>query len=838
MRKSRIRVKIIAQLIAVWLLCHAVAAAPSNSAELTITVSVLDSDGRPVPGALVQARSRPGGPVLASQESNVEGKVALVVLDPHGYEVSITREGMEKITREVDLSSSLPIAIEVTMNPMARRDSVEVKGAADPVAEGASPAQSVDGVTAKQLPNRPATVTDALPLIPGVVRENGGGLLISASSEHRSALIVNSADVTDPATGQFGLTVPIDSVEALNVYQTPYLAEYGRFTAGLVSVETRRGGDEWKWEINDPFPEFRVRSWKLRGLKDATPRLNFEGPLIRHKLFISEGFEYEIRKTAIFTLPFPRNQKLQFGVNSFTQVDWIVSDKHLLTATLHVAPQRLGHVNMDYFNPESATPDASIRNFTGTAIDHLTLFGGLLETTFSTTRVDAAIWPAGGQNLVITPVGNNGNYFARKSREAQRESGASIYAFRPVEKAGVHNFKIGAYAASSQESGTVVDQEVDIRNSAGALLERIEFPRPVHAFEIDDIEKALFGQDHWVVNSRLSLDLGIRTESQQVSGAFRVALRGGVAFSPFRHTGTVVRAGFGLFYDRVPLNIYAFNRYPDQRITEYASDGTVTWGPYLFLNTLGQNKVRSPFVSQKPIDGNFSPRSGNWSFSIEQPVSHSLRVRAAYMQHNATGLAILDVVPPDPNTGTGAYLLEGTGESRYRQFETTARLRLGEERELFFSYVYSRARGDLNEFGTYLSTFPTPIIRPNLFGDLPGSIPNRFLAWGIFKIGKTVHVAPVMEYRTGFPYVVTDAAQRYADVPNRNRFPAFWSADARVSRDFKVNPKYTVRLSLSGFNLTNHFNPEAVHYNTGDPLYGLFFGHRGRRFTGDFDVLF
>jgi hypothetical protein len=838
MRKSVNRVKTIAQLIAVWLVCHAAVAAPSSSAELTISVSVVDADGRPVPGALVQARSRAGGPVLASQETNVEGKASLVVLDPRGYEVAITREGLEKIIREVDLSSGIPVAISVAMSPMARRDSVEVKATADPVAEGASTAQSVDGATAKQLPNRPATVADALPLIPGVVRENGGGLLISASSEHRSALIVNSADVTDPATGQFGLTVPIDSVEALNVYQTPYLAEYGRFTAGLVSVETRRGGDDWKWEINDPFPEFRVRSWQLRGLKDATPRLNFEGPLIRHRLFLSEGFEYEIRKTAVFTLPFPRNQKLQFGINSFTQIDWIVSDKHLLTATVHVAPQHLGHVNMDYFNPEPTTPDASLRNITGTAIDRLTLFGGLLETTFSTTRVDVAVWSAGGQTLVITPTGNSGNYFAQKSREAQRESGASIYSFRPVEKAGVHNFKLGVYAAASEESGTVTDQGVDIRNSAGRLLETIEFPRPTRAFEVDDIEKALFGQDHWVVNSRLSLDLGIRTESQQVSGAFRVALRGGVAFSPFRGTGTVVRAGFGLFYDRVPLNIYAFNRYPNQRVTEYGPDGAIAWGPYLFLNTLGQSKVHTPFVSQRPIDGNFSPRSGNWSVSVEQPVTPHLRIRAAYMQHNAAGLAILDTVAPDPNTGTGAHLLEGTGESRYRQFETTARVRLGEERELFFSYVYSRARGDLNDFGTYLSTFPTPIIRPDYFGDLPGSIPHRLLAWGMFKIGKYVRVAPVIEYRTGFPYIVTDAAQRYAAVPNGNRFPAFWSADARVSRDFKVNPKYTVRLSLSGFNLTNHFNPEAVHYNTGDPLFGTCFGHRGRRFTGDFDVLF
>jgi hypothetical protein len=54
----------------------------------------------------------------------------------------------------------------------------------------------------------------------------------------------------------------------------------------------------------------------------------------------------------------------------------------------------------------------------------------------------------------------------------------------------------------------------------------------------------------------------------------------------------------------------------------------------------------------------------------------------------------------------------------------------------------------------------------------------------------------------------------------------------------KVSPKYTVRLSVSGYNLTNHFNPEAFHNNVADPAYGLFFGQRGRRFTADFDVIF
>jgi hypothetical protein len=160
------------------------------------------------------------------------------------------------------------------------------------------------------------------------------------------------------------------------------------------------------------------------------------------------------------------------------------------------------------------------------------------------------------------------------------------------------------------------------------------------------------------------------------------------------------------------------------------------------------------------------------------------------------------------------------------------------DRTLFFSYVRSRARGDLNDFANYLGTFPVPLIRPNQFGNLPADLPNRFLAWGMLQLPKGFRIAPMVEYRNGFPYIVTDAAQQYVGVPNSNRFPNFFSLDARFSKDFKVSPKYTVRLSLSTYNLTDHFNPEAFHGNIADPAFGLFFGQRGRFYTGDFDVLF
>ena len=804
-------------------------------ASLKIEVAVVDQSKLAVPAVRVQLKS--GAAALFVLDTDENGRAVFLELRPAKYHLSLAPQGFEPIERDLDLLPGVSLALELTLVPALERTQVEVKGEGSAVEQGSSPATAVSGQLAKEMPNRPATVADALPLIPGVVREPGGGLRISDSPENRSALIVNSADVTDPDTGQFGLTVPMDSVQTLNVYQTAFLAEYGRFTAGLVSVETKRGGDKWKWELNDPFPEFRIRSWHLRGLKTATPRLNFEGPILPGKLYLAEGFEYEIRKTAVYTLPFPRNQKLQEGLNSFTQLDWVATSKQLLTATFHLVPQRLGHVNMNYFNPEETSPDASTHNYTGTVAHRMTLGQSLLESTFSVTSFDVGVWGRGDANLEIAPGGNSGNYFAQKQRNAIRQSGLSMFSFAPLNHLGTHHFKIGLYVASSEEDGQIDEHPVDILNAAGQLTRRISFPR-VRQFEISDIELNFFAQEHWIISPRLSLDLGTRVESQEVSGAFRVAPRAGLAWNPIPGQGTTVRGGFGFFYDRVPLNVYVFNKYPDQSITYYDAAGNVSGGPYLYLNTLGQAKVRHPFIFQQPIDGNFSPRSINWTMQIEQPVGHYLKLRTGFMQSLSDGLVILNPVAPDPQTNLGAHLLSGTGGARYRQFEMSARFRLGETRQLMFSYIRSKGRGDLNDFGSFLGTFPLPIVRPNQFGNSPADLPNRFLTWGLMQLPWKFRISPVIEYRSGFPYVVTNADQDYVGVPNTRRFPQFLSVDSRISKDFQVHPKYAVRLSVSAFNLSNHFNPEAVHPNVADPAFGYFFGHRGRRFTLDFDVLF
>ena len=424
------------------LLCFVVLpAAAQIPAPAKLDVLIADSHGQAISGVLVELSSALR--VVKTGETDALGHTSFAGLEPGSYALKAQKAGFETLEKQLEVAQP-GLTAELTMvPPMARSESIEVRGTVMEVEENTSAPNRFPPKDAKELPSRPATVADALPMIPGVVREPGGGLILSASPEHRSALIVNSADVTDPATGQFGLTVPIDSVEVLNVYQTAYLAEYGRFTAGLVSVETRRGGDKWKWELNDPLPEFRIRSYHLRGLKTATPRLNFEGPLIANKLFVSEGFEYEIQKTAVYTLPFPFNQKKQEGVNSFSQLDWVASPTHLVTATVHLAPQRIDSLNMDYFNPQPTTPDSTARNYTGTAFDRFALWHGLLENQFSVTRFDGSVWGRGTDDLVIGPAGTGGSFFAEQSRYAARISGTSSYAFAPVERWGTHQFKVG-----------------------------------------------------------------------------------------------------------------------------------------------------------------------------------------------------------------------------------------------------------------------------------------------------------------------------------------------------------------------------------------------------------
>jgi Carboxypeptidase regulatory-like domain/TonB dependent receptor-like, beta-barrel len=812
-----------------WVHAHA-----QSAASCKIRVVTHDEASKPIPDVLVEVTTADAS--VVSAKSNQKGETDFV-LAPGTYDVTVKKSGFEPMSQKaISVAAGLPIEIVFVLVPtVVLKQSVDVNANSETTIEKSSstPTQ-LERVTVKYTTDKPATVTDTLPLVPGVVRTPEGQIKISGSAEHRSALIVNSADVTDPATGQFGVTIPVDSVETINVFKTPYIAQYGRFTAGVVSVETRRGSDKWVFEFNDPLPVYRVRSGHIRGVKEYSPRLILNGPLVPGKLFISQGAEYEMKKQPDKTLPFPHNETKKEAVNSFSQFDYILSPLHTLTATIHLAPGHTSFANLNFFNQQPVAPNFSAHDYTGTLIDRLTIGKNLLESTLAIKRFDVSVWGQGQEDMILKPTGNFGNYYSEQDRDAARIEWIEIFSLAPLRKNGNHNFKFGTSVGRTTNQGRFVARTTQIQDNDARLLTKIEFA-PGEPFDLTDIETNFFGQDHWVITPKLAMDLGLRFERQGITEMLRFAPRAGVAWTPLKNQQTTVRGGFGLFYDRVPLSVYAFDHYPNMVVTTFGSNFEIIEGPHRFRNVIGRGDTSGfAFVFGKDRAGNFAPYSATWNIEVEHPITSQLRVRASWLQNRSRGVMIIQ---PKPLEDQGVLELSGEGRSRYQQLEVTSRLGL-KTGQLFFSYVHSRARGDVNEFNTYLGNFPFPVVRQNEYSVLPADLPNRFLAWGLVKFPWSTRLAPILEWRNGFPYSVVDARQRYVGLPNTTRFPNFFSFDARASKDVKLNDKYTLRFSVSGYNITSHFNPRQVHMNVDDPEFGIHFYPYRRRFRFDFDVIF
>ena len=817
------------------LACLPVTAQTCKPGELRVLVK--DSQEGPVYDALVRVGSDKAE--AGTQGTPAQGFAEFQNVPCGVWNIRASKEGFEDSTATVEISGEGIVQISLTLQPQIRRSSVEVTDTAPaPVEQSSSRNNVLKPAEVKSLPTNPAAVSDILPLIPGVVRSPDGELKIDGSGEQRSSLVVNQSDVTDPATGRFGQTVPIDSIESVNVLTTPFLAQYGRFTQSVVAVETRRGGDKWHFDLNDPFPDFRIRSYHMRGIRNETPRASVGGPLIHNRLYVITALLYFLDKSPNRTLPFPFNESKRERVNSFTQIDYIASQRQIINFSYHFAPEHVNFVNPDFFTPQSVTPGYAQRNYIATLAHHFGIFGGTLDTSLSMQRFHTFITAQGNGEMILTPEGNRGNYFGTSTRDAWRREWLEIWSPAPFRVLGVHQLKVGTSLTVSSNRGRYTYRPVQIQDSMGHLLERIDFSTPL-PFARTDLEFTGYAQDHWTLNSRVSVDYGVRVEHQRLADSLRIAPRTGIAWTPLADGRTVLRAGFGQFYDHIPLNVYTFGRYPNRTITNYGPDGNQMGDPLSFFNVIGSvTGPRSFLVHGERVAGGFSPRGVTWNGQIEHRFARLLRLRAVYTDNRSVGLVILE---PDILGTINEIVLNGNGESKYRQAELTAKLAWNGDQQLVFSYARSRAEGSQNGFDSFVGNFASPLIRKNLYSNLPGDLPNRFLVWGNVNVPfREFKILPIVEYRNGFPWVAVDQRQDYVGVPNRDatRFPRFFSADARLLRAFKISTKYTVQLSVTGYNLTNHFNALGIHNNVADRNYGVYFGNYHRRYRFDFDFLF
>jgi len=811
-------------LISLSLAAAAVRSVEAQTSELQGTVSVSSASGQSerLPGASLNLTPSTQGQTTLSAVTDEQGEFKFAKLAAGLYTLRVDLNGFKQHTESVTIRAGVATQADVALEVEGVSGDVTVVADGDGLnTTDAAPSAVFKQEKLQTLPLVNERFQDALPLVPGVVRGPDGQLNVKGARASQSGLTVNSANVTDPVTGEFAINVPLEAIQTVEVITNPYAPEYGQFTGAVTAIQTKSGSEKFDVSVQSMFPRVRRRGGSTAGIESFTPRVTFSGPLIKDRLKFIQSFEYRFVSTSINSLP---EQKRYTDLESFdalSQLDWDIDDRNHLTTTFSLFPQKLRYVGLNTFNPQEVTPNFKQRGFLFGLNERRIMNGtSVLESSFSVKQFDADIFPsAGGAPMNLTPDGNTGNFFNRQARQSKRYQATEVYSFSPPDFAGAHFMKLGGGVGYVTFDGSNTSNSVRVLRADGTRSQQLDFVGDGQLGR-NKTEMLAYFEDKWTVNRRLTLEYGVRYDRDSIASENAFAPRVGFAFQPFSDGSTVVRGGVGMFYDQLGLNVATFAQSQERVLTLFGPDGEQSVG----------DPERQRFVVEG--DRFRTPRSVNWNVEVDREWLKNLFVRVGFQQRQ--GRREFVVNPVETQAQVNVLLLGNSGSSRYREFQVTGRYKFRERDEFNASYVRSSSEGDLNDFNSYLGNFGNPIIRANERSRLSWDAPHRFLFWGQFQAGHGVTLAPVLDVRSGFPYSVIDEDRDFVGPRNRaGRFPTFASLDMQATKTVGLPgrwKKYQALLGLKVFNVTNHFNPRDFQNNLASADFGTFYNGTGRRF--------
>ena len=784
-----------------------------SAAGRVVGIVVVEDAGNQL--AIVGGKVVATGPVTLEAETDANGKFTLVEVPPGVYTVKATFSGLEA-AQTVNVVANCAVQVRLEVSPVKDTTTVTVHGSD---ADAGVPA-TTDTVTEKMLrdaPNLDERFESLLPLIPGVVRGPDGHVNLKGASNTQSGALVNSANVTDPATGSPAINLPIDVVSSVQVISNPYDPQYGKFTGAISSVETKTGSFQGRhFSIQNVVPRWRDRGGHIVGIGASTPRMTFTAPIVRDRIAFTQSIEYRFLRTPVNSLPpLQRDTTLQ-GLDSYTQADMNLSSKQTATVSLAVYPQKLKYMGLNTFTPQPSTADFHQRGYEIYG-QHRYLPGtdSILISQFSFKRYDADVTAENDDPYELLIDTTEGGFFDRQGRRTYRSEWEEIYNFSPRRLLGTHRLKAGLNYAYSSYDGRENFLPVTIIGSSAAPIEQITFTAPT-SFTIDQNETSWFVADQWSPSHRLTLDLGTRFDNDTVTSSTHVAPRAGFDLALTRDGKTLLKGGAGLFYDRVPLTIPTFEKFPDRTISIFDPNGRQS-SSISYLNRLTRNLQ--------------NPRSTSWSVALDRQILESLTLRVGYEQRNTSRVF---VVSPTYQANTGILDLSNSGRDSYQEIQIAGRLKLPRF-TLNTSYVHSRAFGDLNDPSLFFGNTPQPVVQPDARARLSFDAPNRFLSWGDLEGPWKLTLLPVYDLHTGFPYSFEDQFREYVGPRDAGHFPRFSSFDLQVSRPFSLHigdRSLHLRAGFGAFNVFNHFNPRDVQNVEESRLFGGFFNDAWREYRG------
>jgi Carboxypeptidase regulatory-like domain/TonB dependent receptor len=858
-----------------------------------VSGSVVDANGAGLPGAAVAATNLDTNQTQTAATGAV-GQFRFQYLPVGAYELKISKPGFLTASRKISLAVGQTVDLEIKVEVETVGAKVDVT-AASAVVE-TSRTQVAETILPKDVENLPLNgrnFLDLALLLPGVSRTNTGsvqrfaetsavpgtGISVAGQRNLGNSFIVDGVSANDDAAELAGTFYSEEVIREFQVVTSGAVAEFGRASSGFVNIITQSGTNQFRGKTYGFFrsDKFDARS-PIAASKDPLTQKQYGAsagfPIIKDKTFLFANFEQTRRHdtNVITILPadvalinnrlnavnFP-GPRIETGLvpggynasNFFARLDHQISAKNLLTASYNLYDIK-GSNSRTVGGLNSISRGTGLKNtdntFTGSDVAILSS-KTLNEFRFlyRRSRLSAPVNDAAGPAINISGVASIGTATSSPTErdiDLVQLNESISHSFRN------HSLKLGAeylynnvniaFPGALQGVYTFTNRANFLSGTYSQFQQAFGAPSQKqlnHNF-------GFFVQDEWKPARALTLNLGLRYDVQDLPNPIKtdknnLAPRFGFAYAPFEKT--VIRGGFGLYFDPIPLRAVSNALQRDGSKYIVVQYSPTQPGAPIFPNVLASEPsvlLTKPNITRiDPNIENSYSQQANLQIERELPYATSVSLGYLYLRGRHIILSRNVNVPrpvtcagpnlcrPDANFGNISWY-ESSGESDFNGLLFSLNKRQGRWATVRVSYTFSKSIDDAGNF-----FFSAPQDNFNLRDErglsdndqrhkfsLSGTIsaPPDFAGGTAGKIFRGFMLSYIFTYNSSLPFNVQTGTDRNGDTTNNDR-PAgvgrntgrgfdYASFDMRLSRLFRLGERTSLQLLAEGFNLFNRAN--------------------------------
>ena len=890
------KIRVFVLSICVLVLLPALGVAQQNVTSGSLSGRVEDTCGAVITGANVTATNVETHQRFATT-SDTDGRFRFPYMRTGEYDLMVEVTGFTTATKHFTMLVGQALELPVKLEVAGVSANVNIGSTAVPLIETVR-TQITETIRPREIADLPLNgrnYLDLALLVPGVSPTNTGsnqrfaetsavpgqGISVAGQRNLYNSFIVDGVSANDDAADLTGTYYSEEVIDQFQVVTAGGIAEFGRASGGVVNILTRSGTNDWRGNFYGfaRNQRFDARN-PLAPTKDLLTQAQYGGtaggPLRRERTFFFTNFEQMRRNySAVLTISPAgvtsinnRLRALNYGgplietgvvpasfdtTNFFARIDHRLSQRNQLSARyslyhIEAANSRnVGGLNAVSRGSGIDDTDQTVQVSNVTTLSSRTINEARFQ--FTRSRLDAPINDTIGPAVNIAGVANFGTAtFSPLARD--------INLFEAVDnvstQVGNHSLKAGGGFLYNRLNIVFPGAFQGVYNfsSLGNFLNG-NYNTFQQAFGVPDQFQSnpnlgAFVQDEWRARRDVTINAGLRYDVQYLPDPIQTdtnnfAPRLGIVYAPGNRK-TVIRASYGLYYDRVPLRATsnALQRDGSKYLVVQLAPNQP--GAPVFPNVLA---VQPTTLPTKPnitrIDPNIPVSySQQANFQIERQLPWDAVVSVGYLNVRAkhvilsrnvnvprfpASAGVPNLGRPDPNWGNVSQF-EGAGNSYYDGMVVSFNQRASRWATVRLSYTLSKTIDDAGNF--FFSTVQDNFNIRDDRGLSDNDQRHRLVLSGTLEApqqGKSHDVARLLDgfqfgyiftYASRLPFNVLLGSDRNFDGNNNDRPVGlgrntgrgfdFASLDLRVSRRFNLTERVDLQLLAEGFNVLNRAN--------------------------------